>query len=163
MPINEDVADDAYLVGRAQDGYVDAFRILASRHRDRIYRTALRLTGNTSDAEDIAQDVLVKAWQHLNGFRGDASFTSWLYRITLNQAHRHRSRQRYTIDRAKSAALGRAIAALPAEQREPLVLHQFEGLPYQEVATILKISEATVRGRLSRARRALANTLREWA
>jgi RNA polymerase sigma-70 factor (ECF subfamily) len=77
---------DAYLVRRAQEGYLDAYEALVSRHAPRAYRVALRLLGNPYDVEDVTQDALIAAWQALPGFRGDASFATWLYRIVTTRA-----------------------------------------------------------------------------
>src|ERR1700728_2340956 len=77
---------DAYLVTRARDGYLDAYEILVRRHSAMAYRVALRLCGNHHDAQDIAQEALVSAWENLARFRGDASFSTWLYQIVTRRA-----------------------------------------------------------------------------
>jgi len=173
---------DASLVRRAQDGDVAAFDLLARRHGDRAYRVALRLLNNTHDAEDATQEALVSAWRALHRFRADSAFSTWLYR----DRDQHRAEPRHPaapIDGAagagpasrrgaasggcgeqagRHAALYRAIAALPAELRVPLVWHQFEGLGYEQIAGMLDVSVSTVKGRTFRARRLLAELLREW-
>lgn len=180
-------ADDTFLVRRAQAGYPEAFEALVVRHRDRIYRVALRLTGSPADAEDVAQEAFVAAWQALPGFRGDSSVASWLYRIVVNKARdaqrRHRpvpvdTQRDGTVEAAlpsapdpgqvvedeeQVAALRRAVARLPFDLRAPLVLHQFEHLSYEQTAQVLGLSESTVRGRLSRGRRELVQQLRGWS
>ena len=88
--------DDAYLVRRAQDGYVDAYADLVDRHGGLAYRVALRLLGNHHDAEDVAQEALVTAWQQLPGFRGQASFPTWLYQIVTRRALNRITRTRVT-------------------------------------------------------------------
>lgn len=172
---------DAWLVGKAQLGSVEAYEVLIRRHRDRIYRIALRMLGNRDDAEDIAQDVVIQVWTALAGFAGDSMFTTWLYRIVVNRCitHLKRRRQHTSLEdpdvvrspgadtRAEArdrlrAALA-ALAALPPDQRAPIVLVDIEQLSYDEAAGILGVSEPTVRGRLSRGRRQLAQTMREWA
>lgn len=177
-----DAAADDWLVGKAKDGVFDAYEVLVRRHRDRIYRIALRMLGNRADAEDIAQDVVLQVWTALAGFVGDSSFTTWLYRIVVNHCLNHIQRSRadteplldtdgpahpgaedHVIARARAEATMAAITALAPELRAPLVLHEIEQLSYQEVATILAVSEPTIRGRLHRARRQLAETLREWS
>ena len=87
-------AADDFLVRRAQAGDADAFEALVVRHRDRVFRVALRLTGSPADAEDVAQEALVAAWQALPGFRGDSSVPSWLYRIVVNKARDAQRRSR---------------------------------------------------------------------
>lgn len=177
------VDDDAdqWLVTKVRGGDVEAYEVLIRRHRDRIYRLALRTLGNPHDAEDIAQDVLIQLWTAVAGFTGAARFTTWLYHLVVNRCLNHQRRARHTrplteadhppaagadeavIVRQRAQAMMAVIAALPAEQRVTLVLCHLEGLSYREVATILEVSEAVVRGRLSRARRALLAGLRAWA
>lgn len=160
---------------------MDAFESLVRRHRTRVYRIALRIVGDPHDAQDVTQDVFIQAWAGLAGFLGGSAFTTWLYRITVNRALNHRQRRRESdpfleqdppassspadevIARQRAIATTRAIAALPADQRAVFVLYQLEGLNYSEVAKILRLAEPTVRGRLARARRTLADKLQEWA
>ncbi len=181
-------ASDEYLVWRAQAGYLDAFEELVVRHRDRAYRVALRLLGSPADAEDVAQESLVQAWQSLPGFRSDASFASWLYRIMVNKSRDLQRRSRTvpapvdlqdpseqdrgptTADSAdiveddrRTAALRHAIAGLPFDLRAPLVLCEFERCSYTRAAEVLGLSEPTVRGRLARARRELVQQMRGWS
>jgi RNA polymerase sigma-70 factor (ECF subfamily) len=174
--------DDGYLVRRAQDGYVDAYEVLVERYASRAYRVALRLLGNREDAEDVTQDAFLAAWQALPGFRAEASFSTWLYRIVttraLNKATRTArtegldtvpeppDRNRGPADRVQEAlaadAVSEAVAALPPAQRIALVLHQFEGLSYRQIADITHSTVPAVRSHLHRARRTLASTLRDW-
>jgi DNA-directed RNA polymerase specialized sigma24 family protein len=90
-------AGDGYLVDRARDGYLDAYEMLVQRHSAMAYRVALRLCGNHHDAQDIAQDALIAAWENLARFKGGSSFSTWLYQIVtrraLNKITRGRSRR----------------------------------------------------------------------
>ena len=181
-------ASDAYLVERAQAGYLDAFEELAARHRGRAYRVALRLLESPADAEDVAQESLVQAWQSLPSFRSDASFASWLYRIVVNKSRdvqRHTRTAPQPVDLqddglqhclpatpdsaqvveadTTTEALRHAIAALPFDLRAPLVLCEFEQCSYVQAAAVLGLSEPTVRGRLTRARRELVQQMRGWS
>jgi len=88
--------DDAYLVQRAREGYVDAYAELVDRHGQLAYRVALRLLGNHHDAEDIAQEALVTAWQQLPGFKATSSFSTWLYQIVTRKALNRITRTRAT-------------------------------------------------------------------
>lgn len=171
---------DAWLVGKAQLGSIEAYEVLIRRHRDRIHRIALRMLGNPDDAEDVTQDVVIQVWTALVGFAGDSLFTTWLYRIVVNRCITHLKRRRHDTpledpdivrspgadahaearDRLR-AALG-ALGELPPEQRAPIVLVDVERLSYDEAASILGVSEPTLRGRLFRGRRQLAQTMREW-
>ncbi len=88
--------DDGYLVRRAQEGYVDAYAELVHRHGQLAYRVALRLLGNHHDAEDVAQEALVTAWQQLPRFKANSSFSTWLYQIVTRKAMNRITRTRAT-------------------------------------------------------------------
>jgi RNA polymerase sigma-70 factor, ECF subfamily len=174
--------DDGYLVRRAQEGYLDAYAELVNRHSLLAYRVALRILGHHQDAEDIAQDALVTAWQQLPQFRGESSFSTWLYRIVTRRAlnwigrdRRHSSAEvlpeladvsaqaDIAVERSETVdAVTAAIQALPPAQRVVVVLHHLEGLSYTDVATITASSVPAVRSQLYRARRALGSALAEW-
>jgi RNA polymerase sigma-70 factor (ECF subfamily) len=173
---------DAYLVSRARDGYLDAYELLVQRHSAMAYRVALRLCGNHHDAQDIAQEALVAGWENLSRFRGDASFSTWLYQIVTRRALNKLSRSR-VADQADLLedvadpvagpaaqaernlavdAVTAALAALPFPQRTVMVLHHFEGLSYAEVAKVTGSTVLAVRSHLFRARRTLGKSLNEW-
>ena len=88
--------EDTYLVQRAQEGYLDAYSELTDRHGALAYRVALRLLGNHHDAEDVAQEALITAWQRLPGFSAKSSFSTWLYQIVTRRALNRISRTRAT-------------------------------------------------------------------
>jgi RNA polymerase sigma-70 factor (ECF subfamily) len=177
-----DTVDDAYLVRRAQEGYLHAYEELAARHTPRAYRVALRMLGNHHDAQDITQDALIAAWQALDQFRADASFATWLYRIITTRCLNkiNRSKQTSPLDSVQEIAESRcgpadqaertaaadavvkAITQLPGPQRVALVLHEFEGLSYADIAEITNSTVPAVRSHLHRARRTLATTLQDW-
>jgi RNA polymerase sigma-70 factor, ECF subfamily len=139
---------DGYLVARARDGYLDAYEMLVQRHSAMAYRVALRLSGNHHDAQDIAQDALIAAWENLARFKADSSFSTWLYQIVTRRALNKITRGRDAdpadlLDRATDPGTGPAaqternlageavtgaLAALPLPQRAVVVLHHFEGL-----------------------------------
>ncbi|WP_312858517.1 RNA polymerase sigma factor [Pseudonocardia pini] len=174
--------DDTTLVVRAQEGDVRAFSELAQRHQAALYRLALRLVGDSQDAEDALQESLLDAWRRLDRFRGDSAFTTWAYRIVTNRCLDLLRRRRETVgieaveDRltapdapehtaevdAGLAALRVALAGLPDEQRACFVLRELEGLGYTEIAEITGASETAVRGRIHRARTTLAGVMRSW-
>ena len=173
---------DAYLVTRAQEGYIDAYELLIQRHSAMAYRVALRLTGDHHDAQDVAQEALIAAWENLGRFRAGSSFSTWLYRIVtrraLNKVSRGRTASSLELvpdvaatsdEPAEQAernlaidAVTGALLALPFPQRVVIVLHHFEGLSYAEVAAVTGSTEPAVRSHLFRARRALGKTLEEW-
>jgi RNA polymerase sigma-70 factor, ECF subfamily len=180
---------DQWLVDQVTSGSsaaarAQAFEVLLRRHQDRIYRLALRMLGDPSDAEDVAQDVAVQLWRVLATFTGASAFSTWLYRIVVNRCLNHqRARasparntaplleadhptsagpEQRVLDAARLDAATSALGALPAEQRAALVLCQIEGLTYREAAAIINTSEAALRSRLERARRNLLVATREW-
>jgi RNA polymerase sigma-70 factor (ECF subfamily) len=171
---------DADLVSRAQAGRLDAFEELVRRHRLGTYRVALRMLGNETDAEDAAQDAFVQAWRNLAGFRADAAFSTWMYRIVsnrcLNMLRARRRTEPLPEDREAPTSrpdriaegrwqvedLARAIARLTPEQRAPLVLRELEGCSYEEIADALDLSMSAVKSRLHRARLELVAAMRSW-
>jgi RNA polymerase sigma-70 factor (ECF subfamily) len=172
---------DADLVSRAQAGRLDAFEELVRRHRLATYRVAFRMLGDESDAEDATQDAFVQAWRNLGGFRADAAFSTWMYRIVTNRClNMLRARRRTEPlpdtqeaptsrpDRIAEARwqvedLKRAIGGLTPEQRAPLVLRELEGCSYEEIAQALELSIPAVKSRLHRARLELLSAMRSWA
>ena len=168
------MAGDNELVERTAAGDAAAFGVLLERHYDRIFRLAWRLTGNRTDAEDVAQDVCVGLADKLGGFRGEAGFTTWLYRVVTN-ACRDRQRRHATAERAKSAfaeveTLRHAadaerqdrmdwvfatLARFSDDIRETAVLVLAEQLSHGEVATILGVKESTVSWRMHELRKGL--------
>ena len=174
--------DERYLVRRAQEGYIDAYTELVDRHGQLAYRVALRLLGNHHDAEDIAQEALVTAWQQLPGFKARSSFSTWLYRIVTRRALNRTTRTRATesldllgdipdagdepgqqAERDLTVdAVTNAVTALPPPQRIAIVLRHFEGLSHAEIARITASSIPAVRSHLFRGRRTLSQTLEEW-
>jgi RNA polymerase sigma-70 factor (ECF subfamily) len=174
---------DRWLVGKARAGERGAYEELIRRHRDRIYRIALRITGDAADADDVTQEVVIQLWTALSGFVGTSAFTTWLYRVVVNRSLDHQRRARRLsggepteADLPPVAAPERAvlageelragleaIARLPESQRVPFVLCQIEGLSYAQAAAVTKVSEATLRGRLARARTTVLADMRSWS
>lgn len=165
---------DNELAGWAAAGDADAFRALLERHYDGMFRLAFRFTGNRADAEDVAQDVCVLLADRLGAFRGEAKFTTWLYRIVINacrdRARRRATGQRATADFAAVEDLRRAADAERSEQlawvrdmlsrftediRETAVLVLGEQLSHGEVAMILGVKESTVSWRMHELRKGL--------
>lgn len=165
------VADDAHLVRSAQAGDRAAFEELVRRHELPVYRLAVRMLGNASDAEDAAQEIFVRAWRALASFRAESALSTWLYRIAINHCLGVLGRAELRIGPLtgeepdprpgpETAALERdalhnlkmAIGKLTPEQRAPLVLREFEGLAYEEIGEVLDLTPGAVKGRLYRAR-----------
>ncbi len=182
--VTEGAGSDEALVTAARRGDATAFDALVRAHTTRMYRVALRILGDPSEAEDAVQDAWVSAWRSLSSFRSDASAGTWLFRIVTNAALSQVRRRRSTVpldpaddtagpaapahaDPERSALRGeevdrvhRAIATLEPSQRVPLVLRELEGLSYEEVADVLDVNPAALRSRLHRARASLLATLR---
>ncbi|WP_285592026.1 sigma-70 family RNA polymerase sigma factor [Actinomycetospora sp. NBRC 106378] len=182
----DDAADD-WLIREATSGSTfsgQAFEVLLRRHQDRIYRIALRITGDPADAADVAQDVAVQLWRALVTFTGSSTFSTWLHRIVINRSlNLQRARRVPTRgtselldqdhprttgpaqrveDAARLDAATRSLAALPAEQRAAVVLCQIEGMSYREAAIVANISEPALRSRLERGRRNLLAAMKDW-
>jgi RNA polymerase sigma-70 factor (ECF subfamily) len=178
------VSDDlAGLVAAAKGGDREAFDEVVKATYAGAYTLAFRLTGNEEDAKDVVQEAYLRAYKAIRRFRGDAAFTTWLYRITANCAatqltrrnrHRHDDLDdeadmrdtRPEIDpeaRADAAVmrhrLQEALEDLPPRLRAVVVLRDVYDLPHEAIAAELGISEAAAKVRLHRARRRLRETL----
>jgi RNA polymerase sigma-70 factor (ECF subfamily) len=167
---------DAELVARFKDGDRSAFDALVSRHQRRVYNLAYRMLGRVEDARDAAQEAFLSCYRHLGSFRGDSAFGTWLHRITVNACYDSLRRRppdpsplsevvepapaRDHADQAAAAVdVQRALLAVPVEFRGALILHDIQGLPYEEVAEALDVPLGTVKSRLHRGRLALARAL----
>ena len=171
------------LVASAREGDKGAFDDLVRATYADSFTLALRLTGNEEDARDVVQDAYLRAFKGIRRFRGDAKFTTWMYRITANCASTHlrkRSRSAHDVldDDAPLAdthpdrdpeqhvahvlqrdRVSAAVAALPPRLRAVVVLRDIYDLPHEAIATELGISEAAAKVRLHRARRKLRERL----
>ncbi len=169
------------LVGRAAGGNADAFAALIRCHYDGIYRMAWRWLGSREDAEDVAQEVCIKLGQAIRGFRRDAEFTTWLYRLTYNATldfmrARKRSRRNHepdvvvlfkdrTGESPESNVIGgelwKQVRTLPEQQRDAVLLVYAEDMTHAEAAEIMGCSEKTVSWHLHEARKRLKTRLQE--
>ena len=169
---------DEELVTRSIGGDADSFNQLVLRWERPIYALAYRQLGREEDARDVCQETFLRAFRALNGFRGQAKFSSWLYRIALNLCRDWVRRQRRTpvvqmpedVDVIESAAAAarepaesmedvvarhdltrvveRAMAKLPEEQRTAIILKEYHGLTFQEIADLVGCPLSTVKTRL---------------
>lgn len=181
--------EELKLVKRAAEGDEGAFEKLFSENQKLIYNVALKITGNPDDAEDVAQEAFIKAYRNLASFRGESRFSGWLYRLCYNAAMDHIRKTRdpnlssLTADDGSDAEIDvadpaptpeesaerketqrivrEAVAQLDEDKREILVMREFSGMSYTAIADALGIEEGTVKSRLSRARLALAEILRQ--
>jgi RNA polymerase sigma factor (sigma-70 family) len=171
-PLDE---DDSQLVERARGGDARAYETLVRRYQDLAYRTAYLITGRAADAEDAAQEGLVKAWHALDRFRAGAPFRPWLLTIVSNEARNRRRSGRRQDDLVERVALARpsgdaapspeaaalehdrrrtllsAVRGLPERDRQAIVARFFLELSEAEMATVLGCRRGTVKSRLSRA------------
>lgn len=155
-----------------------AFTVIVERHQRRVYNLAYRMLGRPDDAADATQDVFITCLRKLEGFRGASAFTTWLHRVTVNICHdalRKRQREQPSRDEdppegepipdpsdAADASIDvqRALLQVAEEFRTVLVLHDVQGVPYEEIAEALGAPLGTVKSRLHRGRVALARALR---
>jgi len=170
---------DAACVRRLQRGDVDAFEILVRRHEKAIFNLVYRMLGDYDDAAEISQEVFLSAYRAIGQFRGDANFSTWLYRIALNHATTRRKstnlRQKRLVpldgsELIDEAQIGpseslekkelrervqRALNELEPEDATVILLRDLQDIPYEDVARMLEIPVGTVKSRLHRARQAL--------
>ena len=174
-------ARDEDLVRRYLSGDRAAFAALVERHERRVYNLALRMTGREEDARDATQDAFLTVLRKLSSFRGEAAFTTWLHRVTVNTCYDLlRKRQRSPLlergdddlpalepppapDPADASSLSldvrQALMQVPEDFRAVMILHDVHDLPQEEVAAILGVPVGTVKSRLHRGRVALARAM----
>ncbi len=180
---------DEELVARSMGGDIDSFNQLVLRWERPIYALAYRVIGREEDARDVAQETFLRAFRALKGFKGQAKFSSWLYRIALNLCRDWMRRERRApvmqapegVDIIELAGestpsesiedlvsrheLGRAVAqamsGLPEEQRTAIILKEYHGLTFQEIADLLDCPLSTVKTRLYQGLTVLRKQLRE--
>ena len=174
--------DDRALVDACRAGRREAFDTLVGRHRRQVYRLCYRFVGNHADATDLTQDVFLRAFRGLSGFKGEASVATWFYRIavnlSLNKVTARAPRTEPMEDRhlppsAEPDAMGRllereraervraAIAKLPKTQRTTLILRVYQELSHQEIAEVLSSSVSAVKTNFFHALRNLRRLIEE--
>ncbi len=170
--------EDKQLVGQAQAGDMPAFDELVRRYHGPVYCHLYRTCRNGAEAEEMTQESFVKAWEGLKGFRGAASFKTWLFRIATNLCINRLSRRKPNDplsedipaarrdepeevfrQRQLKESIGAALESLPADQRSALVLSIYEELSYEEIAEAMGRSLASVNMLLYRARMGVGQML----
>jgi RNA polymerase sigma-70 factor (ECF subfamily) len=188
---DNDEASDVALMLRVRDGDLEAFETLVTRHQHSVVGTAAKMLGGAADAEDIGQQVFVRVWKHAARYQPSAKFTTWLMTITrnlvFNELRRRRRSQQVSMDADEGEsirhqfvdeqaaapseemldselheAIDAAIASLPEAQRLAIVLRRYEGMPYEEIAEVLKTSVPAVKSILFRARAELKARLKKY-
>lgn len=179
-------AKDLELARAAAGGNMAAFEEIYSRHHRRVYSICLRMLQNTSEAEDLTQDVFIQLYRKIGSFRGDSAFTTWLHRMTVNQVLMHFRKRTVKYEKTTEEgetpvqivtgtsnpekmrivdkiALDNAIEQLPKGYKNVFVLHDVEGFEHEEVAKILGCSVGTSKSQLHKARLKLQKLLRKKA
>lgn len=177
------------LVQRVINGDTEAFSSLVCAYEKQVFNIALRMVGNREDAEDISQESFIKAYNSLSSFRGDSSFSSWLFRIVSNTCldHLRKQKNRQTLSistenedeeteefdiadesfspeeilekKLTRESIQQGLNELSTEHRAVLVLRELQGLSYDEIAAALNIESGTVKSRIARARKKLCSFL----
>jgi RNA polymerase sigma-70 factor (ECF subfamily) len=170
-------SSDDQIIERTLAGETDAFSLLVRRWERSIYGLSLRILGRDEDARDVCQETFLAAFRNLRKFRGDAKFSSWLYRIALNACNsrlrKHSAMAEQSIDQEegdgrmyeiadrgledlperlqreeRAEMVRKALQALPAEMRQALIMKEYEELTFAEIAEILQIPVSTVKSRV---------------
>ncbi len=188
-PVSGAASSEHDLIRRAKDGDQDAFAELVVMHADRVYGALRRFGLAPDEADEVAQEVFVRAWRGLARFEERAQFSTWLYRIAFNEAQRRLSRRQVarvepdpdrddpivslpespelgpeaqTLDREFERTLERALDELPADYRAAVVLRDVEGLSTRDAAEVAGIREAAFKTRLHRGRMQLRTLLEPY-
>jgi RNA polymerase sigma-70 factor (ECF subfamily) len=183
------LASERELIRRARDGDQDAFAELVMMHAERVYGALRRFGLDADEADEVAQEVFVRAWRGLGRFEERARFSTWLYRIAFNEAQRRLARRpprraesaqdrddpiaslpespelgpdALTLDRELERTLERALMQLPVDWRAAVVLRDIEGLSTEEAAEIVGVGEAAFKSRLHRGRMQLRALLEPY-
>lgn len=183
----DDGSQDFALMKQIAGGDHAAFRALLERHQNAVVGTVAKMLGSPSDAEDIAQQVFLRVWQHAKSYRPDAKFTTYLFTITrnlvFNETRRRSRKKEIPLDNGDSSgnhepgddphrqpdaslleaelriAVDQAITSLPETQRLAVILRRYENLSYEEIAVVLDLSVSAVKSQLFRARSSLREAL----
>lgn len=176
------------LVEKSAGGDINAFETLIQSHQKKVYNIALRMTKNPEDAQELSQDALVRAFTAIKKFRGDSSFATWLYRITMNVCTDFlRKRNKATIISIEQPGaeneqtiqiadnepgphevseknylkkiVREAMDQLPPEHRQVLILRDLLDMSYRDIANTLNINEGTIKSRINRARESLKKVI----
>jgi RNA polymerase sigma-70 factor (ECF subfamily) len=163
---------DPRILARAQAGDLGAFEELVRSYQADVWRFSYSFTRDRALAEDVTQEAFLRAFRFIRTFRGDAKFSSWLFRIARNCAmdairarkgHDERAQRQPSpvgpSDPESRAELNAALAAISEDHREPFLLVEVFGLSYQEAADVLNVRVGTIKSRMHRARQAMMSAL----
>jgi len=173
---------DTEIVKKVAEGDENAFEELVKKYEHSVFNTIYRYIGNTDEAHDIAQEVFIKVWRHVKSFKGKSKFSTWLYRIVVNQCLNYRSKHKEKLisleettekgkipeslkveinfeHRRKAEIVRKAIDDLPGRQRIALILSKLESKTYAEIAQIMGVSLSSVESLIFRAKENLKRKL----
>lgn len=174
------------LISRAAKGDASVFNELLGMHERKMYAVCLRICGNHEDAQDCLQESMLRIYRSISGFKGQSSFSTWVYRVTMNtcldELRKRKNKQSTSLDglldsgwspsdnydtpehhaiaEEKKAAIQNAISELPDDMRSAVVLRDVEGFSYDEISGILGINVGTIKSRISRGREKLREKIR---
>ena len=172
---------DSELLALIAAGDQPAFAQLVRRHQGRVFNLAYRFSRDRQDAEELAQEVFLKVWKYARTFKGRSAFSTWLYRLAVNTCLNYRQKKKIESEplpllgdfaaettaagaeimtRERENLLNKALNGLPVRQKMALILANFEGKSYEEIAAIMEVSVSAVETLLFRARQNLAAILR---
>jgi RNA polymerase sigma-70 factor (ECF subfamily) len=173
--------DDLMLAKMASEGNLEAFETLYHRHYKRVYNLCLRMLNDSSEAEDLTQEVFIQLYRKIKSFRGDSAFSTWLYRLTVNQVLMHFRKRQVRNEKTTEdgemppqvlnqdapansnpidkIAIEKAVMQLPRGYRTVFVLHDVKGFEHEEIAKMLGLSVGTSKSQLHKARLKLRSLL----
>ena len=177
--------DEEKLIKRAVKGDAAAFNELLGQHEKRMYAVCLRMCGNHEDAQDCLQEAMLRVYRAISGFKGQSSFSTWLYRVTMNAcldelrkrknkpstsldgmldagwspADERDTPEKHVLSAEKRTVIQQTIAELPEDMRSAIVLRDIEGCSYEEIAQALDANVGTIKSRISRGRERLRAVL----
>ncbi len=186
-----EVAEKEDLIVALRDGKDWAYKAVIQEHQRKVYNVCLSFLGNQEDAEDLAQEVFLTLFEKIEGFRSDATLSTWLYRVAVNKSLEHirkmKSLKRWggikalitgeqttnhpvTFDhpgillenKERAQILMKHISQLAENQRIAFTLHKMEGLPYAEIADVMKLTLSAVESLIFRANQGLRNSLKDY-
>ena len=181
----QNTSDEQELIRLAGEGDSAAFETLMSAHESRMYAVALRMCGSREDAQDCLQEAMIRVYRALSGFKGQSSFSTWVYRITMNscldELRRRKNRtaasldalldngfapsdetdtpEHHSLQNEQRRCVERAIAELPEDMRSAIVLRDIQGCSDEEIAHVLDANVGTIKSRISRGRERLRSVL----
>lgn len=181
--------DENKLIERATSGDPAAFNRLMEMHEKRMYAVALRMFGNREDAQDSLQEAMLRVYRSIGGFKGQSSFGTWVYRITMNtcldEIRRKKNKQSASLDnmldqgwaptdegaspekrvmqQEMRKSIAQSIQELPEDMRSAIIMRDVHGYSYEEIADTLNVNVGTIKSRISRGREKLREKLSNFS